>query len=95
MWYVYIILSEMDGTLYKGYTSDYQERFTQHNAGLSNYTARKRPWKLIYVESHVSKTDALKRELMLKRQNRKYLEWLIEQPTNILGMRIPPCHGPG
>ncbi|RYD58607.1 MAG: GIY-YIG nuclease family protein [Sphingobacteriales bacterium] len=84
MWYVYIIRSEVDGTLYKGYSSDYLRRLEEHNEGLSTYTSRKRPWQLVYVESHPSKTEAIKRELMLKKQNRKYLDWLIDQPSNIL-----------
>jgi len=74
----------MDGTLYKGFSTDYLKRLEEHNLGLSNYTSHKRPWVLRYVEILPTKTEALKRELMLKRQNRKYLEWLFLQPSNIL-----------
>jgi len=82
--YVYVIESMLDNTFYKGYSSDYLKRLSEHNAGLSEYTCRKRPWKLKYVEIHDDKSAALKRELMFKRQNRKYFEWLFKQPTNIL-----------
>jgi putative endonuclease len=84
MWYVYVIESLADGTLYKGVTSDYVKRLEEHNTGRSTYTSRKMPWKMVYLELFDDKTDALKRELMLKRQNRKYLDWLILQPSNIL-----------
>jgi putative endonuclease len=82
--YVYIIKSVSNGLFYKGYSLDYIKRLEEHNAGLSEYTANRGPWVLVYVEIHHTKTAALKRELMLKRQNKKYLEWLLEQPTNIL-----------
>ena len=84
MWYVYIIESQVDGTLYKGYTSDYLKRLSEHNNGLSQYTSTKMPLILKYVEILPTKTEALKRELVLKRQNRKYLEWLFQQPSNLL-----------
>ena len=82
--YVYIIESKKDNTLYKGYTTDYLKRLAEHNNGLSEYTSRKTPWILRYVEAHDDKATALKRELMFKRQNRKYFDWLFEQTTNIL-----------
>ena len=84
MHYVYIIVSLKDGTFYKGYTTNYLKRLDEHYAGLSEYTSNKTPWVLRYVEMLPTRTDALKRELMLKRQNRKYLMWLFSQPTNVL-----------
>jgi len=83
-YYVYILRSTIDGTLYKGSSADYIQRFHAHNSGLSRYTRGKTPWELIYVEVHESKTSALIREKKLKRCNRNYLLWLIEQPGNIL-----------
>ena len=82
--YVYIIESTIDGTLYKGYTTDYERRLQEHNSGQSLYTSRKIPWVLRYIEMHESKTEALKRELMFKKQSRRYFEWLFTQSTNIL-----------
>jgi putative endonuclease len=82
--YVYIIQSEVDGTFYKGFTTDYLKRLEDHNTGQSHYTSHKCPWKLVYVEEMTSKTEALKRELMLKKQNKKYLLWLIEEPSNLI-----------
>jgi predicted GIY-YIG superfamily endonuclease len=50
-----------------------------HNAGMSHYTSRIFPWILMYVEMDTDKISALKREMMLKRQNGKYFEWLFIQ----------------
>ena len=82
--YVYVIESTSEGMLYKGYTTDYTKRLAEHNSGLSTYTSHRGPWILKYVEVHADKTSALKRELMFKKQNRKYFDWLFTQPTNIL-----------
>ncbi len=83
-YFVYIIESLVDGTFYKGYSNDYLRRLEEHNAGLSEYTSKKIPWRLIYVEECESKSVAIKRERQLKRVNKLYLMWLIKQPSNIL-----------
>ena len=83
-YFVYIIRSRADGTLYKGITSDYVRRLSEHNSGRSRFTRHRMPWDLVYVELHETKTSALIRERRLKRSNRDYLLWLIEQPSNIL-----------
>jgi putative endonuclease len=70
--YVYIIESLVDGTFYKGYTSDHEKRLLDHNAGLSKYTSSKIPWQLIYLEQCISKTAALIREKQLKQCNKDY-----------------------
>jgi putative endonuclease len=49
---------------------------------LSTYTSGKGPWTLVYIEECPDRTAALKREKMLKKQNRRYIEWLLKQPTN-------------
>ena len=78
-WKVYILESCLDGTKYKGFTKNIQRRLEQHNKGESRYTRRKAPWKLIYIESCESKTEAIKREKQLKRANSQYLNWLIHE----------------
>ena len=73
-YYVYIIRSQLDNTLYKGSTSNVSARIADHNLGKSRYTSKKLPWKLVYQEELESKTSALIRERQLKRCNRAYLE---------------------
>ena len=65
-YYVYIIRSKVDGTLYKGYTSDLDRRIREHNSGKTNYTSRKVPWELVYSEEYEVLEDALKREKYFK-----------------------------
>ena len=75
---VYIIQNQ-EGILYKGYSDNIIQRVEAHNNDLSNYTAGKGPWKLVFVKSFTLKTQALKFEKMLKRQNHKYLYWIINE----------------
>ena len=82
--YVYILVSELDGTYYKGYSTDPLQRLHQHNAGETVSTRFVRPWKLVYVELMESKTAALRREKNLKKYSRERLEALIRSPKNIV-----------
>ena len=84
MHYVYILESLVDGDFYKGSTEDYQRRLEQHNNGECTFTSTKLPWKLIFVQAFENKTDALIKEKQLKRCNKDYLRWLVEQPVNLL-----------
>jgi putative endonuclease len=87
MYYVYIIESQKSGIFYKGSTSDYVRRLDEHNEGINHYTRGKGPWKLIFVQQFETKSEALLKEKKLKRCNKEYLIWLIEQPVNILNKK--------
>ena len=66
MYYVYILQSKKDKSLYIGYTSDLQKRFFEHNAGKSLATKPFRPYSLIFYEAFIDKIDAKNREEYLK-----------------------------
>jgi putative endonuclease len=83
-YYVYIIYSSSHDVYYKGFTTDFQNRLAQHNADESRYTAKKGPWKLVFVQAFPDHSAALKRERQLKRQNRSYIEWLLIQDLNLV-----------
>lgn len=68
---VYILQSDKDSSYYIGYTSDISIRLAFHNEGLSQYTSRKRPWKVVYTEIMENKSDAIKREKFIKRQKKQ------------------------
>jgi len=87
MYYVYIIESEQSGIFYKGSTSNYINRLAQHNEDINAYTKGKGPWKLVFVQQFETKTEALLKEKKLKRCNKEYLRWLINQPENILNLK--------
>ncbi len=63
---VYVLHSLKDNNLYIGYTTNLHQRLTSHIKGGSKSTAPRRPFKLIYCEYFLSKTDAINRERYLK-----------------------------
>jgi putative endonuclease len=81
-YFVYILFSEKSNIYYKGFSETPFERLVEHNENKSRFTSGKGPWKMVYLEGFEGKSQALIREKMLKRQNRKYIDWLINQPIN-------------
>jgi putative endonuclease len=73
LFYVYILQSNLDTSLYIGNTKNLQERLLRHNQGRSPYTKSKRPWTLVYTEEFTSKATAMKREKALESLHRKDL----------------------
>ncbi|MBK6932987.1 MAG: GIY-YIG nuclease family protein [Saprospirales bacterium] len=69
--YIYILQSQVDASFYTGYTSNISRRLQEHNAGLSSFTSRKIPWRLVYFEDFDDKSDALKRERFIKAMRNK------------------------
>ena len=79
MFYVYILRSKKDNSLYIGQTDNLERRLVDHNGGLSKYTRKKIPWVLIYFEKYKTRTEAIERERFLKKQrNRKFYNSLIQ-----------------
>ena len=64
--YLYILQSLKNNNFYIGYTSDLKKRFKEHNNGKSLSTKPFRPYKLIFYEALLNKTDAKNREKYLK-----------------------------
>ncbi len=61
-----------DNTLYCGWTNNPEKRLAAHNAGTaSRYTASRRPVEMVYLESHETKQEAMKREAAIKKMKRK------------------------
>jgi putative endonuclease len=69
-YYVYIVRCS-DGSLYTGSTNNLSARLEKHNRGEgARYTRGRRPVTLVYSESAASKSDALKREIQIKKMTR-------------------------
>lgn len=65
--FVYV-LREVDGPrTYVGWTNDLSARLAKHNAGAGARTTRGRQWVLIYAERFGTRTEAMSREVRLKR----------------------------
>jgi len=66
MYIVYILQSIKDGEHYTGYTMNIEKRLKEHNSGKTESTKRRRPFKVIHVESYQEKEEAKNRERFLK-----------------------------
>lgn len=86
-YFVYIILCS-DGSYYTGITNDYQKRFAEHAMGIdpSCYTYRRRPLKLVYVESYADVRCAIAAEKKIKGWGRKKKEAFIYGDIAMLAM---------
>ena len=70
-WFVYMVRCS-DGSLYTGITVDINKRMKKHKAGLgSKYVRARLPITLVYTEEKINKSDALKREIEIKKMSRK------------------------
>ena len=69
-WQVYIIECS-DGSLYTGITNDMKKRLAAHNAGKgAKYTNFRRPVHLVYRENAANRSEATKRESVIKQMSR-------------------------
>ena len=71
-WYVYLLRCS-DDTLYTGITKNVVRRLRQHNgelAGGAKYTRAKRPVELVWSDRCASRSEACKREALLKKLSR-------------------------
>jgi putative endonuclease len=83
-YFVYILASARNGTLYVGVTSDLYGRMVEHRDGLiPGFTKRHGVKTLVYFEEHVDIDEAIKREKRIKRWRRAWKLELIEskEPT--------------
>jgi putative endonuclease len=82
--YVYILKSSIDYTLYTGQTSKIKDRLKKHNLGQIKSTKNKIPYNLVYFEEYDSRAEAMQREWELKKKwNTKRKLRLIENFDNV------------
>jgi putative endonuclease len=80
MFYVYILASDRNGTLYTGMTNNIAARIELHRTGHgSEFVKRYRVHRLVYVETHDDPSNAILREKQIKKWNRAWKLRLIEQ----------------
>jgi predicted GIY-YIG superfamily endonuclease len=66
MHYVYILRSLKDVSYYVGSTQDLKKRIIKHNNGEVTYSAKKKPWKLVWYCAFPTKKQAVDFEMYLK-----------------------------
>jgi len=77
--YVYILASKPNGTLYTGVTSNLIQRVWQHkNDVIQGFTRKYNVKTLVYYEVHENAESALTREKKIKRWRRAWKLGLIE-----------------
>ena len=72
-YYVYLVRCS-DDTLYTGITTDLERRVDEHNNSNkkgAKYTRTRRPVTLVYSEKHENRSEASKREYLIKKMRRK------------------------
>jgi putative endonuclease len=79
-YYVYILASKKNGTLYIGVTSDLAKRIYEHKQKLiDGFTKEYNVCALVYYEHHNEIEEAILREKQMKKWNRKWKIRLIEE----------------
>jgi len=79
-YFVYILASQRNGTLYTGSTSNLILRIWQHkNNSFPGFTSKYGIYQLVYYEEHQNIVEMVRRERRLKNWCRKWKLNLIEQ----------------
>lgn len=80
LYYVYILASQRNGTLYIGVTNDLERRVFEHRQGIvDGFTKKYGVKRLVYFEETNDVTSAIVREKQLKKWNRKWKLRIIEE----------------
>ncbi|OIN23937.1 GIY-YIG nuclease family protein [Vibrio barjaei] len=79
LWFVYLIRTSQSA-LYCGITNDLQRRFKQHQEGKGAKALRgKGPLQLVWSQSEINKSEALKTEIAIKKLKKAQKERLVKQ----------------
>lgn len=79
-YFVYILASSRNGTLYIGITSDLARRVEEHKTGtVPGFTEKYSVSSLVYYEVFNSAEEAITREKRMKKWNREWKLNLIEK----------------
>ena len=83
-YYVYLLASRRNGTLYVGMTNDLVKRIWQHKTGAADgFTKRYRIHQLVWFEQADDPIAAIAREKQIKRWNREWKLKLIEDSNPV------------
>jgi len=78
--YVYILASRRNGTLYVGMTDDRARRVWEHRIGaVAGFTRQYNVRMLVWYEAHETRESAFGRERLIKKWNRAWKLELIER----------------
>lgn len=93
-YYVYILASQRNGTLYIGITNNLERRMWEHkNKYIDGFTRKYEVHRLVYYEYYEDPETAIQREKHLKKWNRQWKLKLIER-KNISWKDLSPGFPP-
>ena len=79
-YFVYILASKRNGTLYTGMTNNLERRMWEHKSGyIKGFTDQHNVKMLVWFEHHTDVNYAIAREKRIKRWRRKWKLALIEE----------------
>ncbi len=79
MFYVYILASDRNGTLYVGHTDNLRRRIFEHRSkNVKGFTERYGVDRLVWFESYEFRSNAFRRERRIKEWRRAWKVRLIE-----------------
>jgi putative endonuclease len=94
-YYVYILASQKNGTLYLGVTSDLVKRIYEHKNDLvGGFTKKYKVHRLVYFETTNDVYGAIQREKQLKKWNRQWKIRLIEEKNPPGAIYTMNCFSP-
>jgi putative endonuclease len=95
-YYVYILASRMNGTLYIGVTNDLSRRVEEHRGGAGgDFTRKHGIGNLVFAEAFDDVSEAIAMEKRLKKWRRSWKVQLIEKSNpewHDLMAPYPRCH---
>ena len=94
-YWVYILASRRNGTLYIGVTNDLYRRVLEHRNGIADgFTKKYRVHQLVWFEEYQYVDGAIRREKHLKKWNRAWKLRLIEEKNpnwdDLFDKEFPP-----
>ncbi len=80
MYLTYALYSPVYDKIYIGYSADVEKRLASHNDDRNTgWTAKYKPWQIVYTEEFRTKAEALKREKQLKTsRGRNFIRSLVK-----------------
>ena len=82
-YYVYILASKKNGTLYTGVTNDLIRRIHEHKEGLvEGFTKKYAISRLVHYEGYSDIAEAIAREKCIKKWKRQWKVELIEESNS-------------
>jgi putative endonuclease len=82
-YYLYILASRKNGTLYVGVTSDLPKRITEHKQNfIEGFTKKYKVHILVYYEVYNDIQEAISREKQIKNWTRSWKKSLIEETNS-------------